>query len=482
MKQSLWNSEELCKAINGKSNSNAFWNAYSISLDSRKVKKGSVFFAIEGINNDGHDYIKKAFQNGAIASVVNATSKCVFNDHNFIEVENTFNALEKLAVNRRKSLDIKLIAITGSVGKTSTKDFLSSILNKKFRCYANEGNYNNKFGVPLSLSQIPKKTDYFIQEMGMSLPKEIKLLSNLAEPNLSIITSISGSHLGNFKNIKDIAYAKSEIFQGMKKNGIAILPGDSIYLDILKSEAKNVGLSNIFLFGYNDENDCQILSSKIRYNINEVTIMLKGQKIKFKINSHQKHDAVNSAAAVLASNLLGLSTIEIQKIIPELSTSKRRGSISYLNHSSGSKVTIVDDSYNASYESTVSAISSLRNLSLSSPVLILGDMLELGQFSSDEHKKLIPIIEEVRPRLFIGVGRQMSIIGESLESNYETLCFKNSYEAKNTVPKLIKNNDLILVKGSNGMHLSKITQAINLHFKTFEKKHLSSSKANSYAI
>jgi UDP-N-acetylmuramoyl-tripeptide--D-alanyl-D-alanine ligase len=211
-------------------------------------------------------------------------------------------------------------------------------------------------------------------------------------------------------------------------------------------------------------------------------VKLKGQKINFKINSHQKHDAINSAAAILASNLLGLSAIEIQKIIPELSTSKRRGSISYLNHSSGSKVTIVDDAYNASFESTVSAISSLRNLSLSSPVLILGDMFELGQFSSDEHKKLIPIIEKAKPRLFIGVGRQMSIIGKYLKSNHETLCFKNSDDAKNTIPELIKNNDLILVKGSNGMHLNKITQAINLHFKGFEKNHLFSIKENSYAI
>ena len=478
MKNSLWNSVELCKAVNGKSNSNEFWDAHSISLDSRKVKKGGVFFAIDGINNDGHNYLIKAFQNGAIASVVNADSKCIFDGYNFIEVNNTFKALEKLALNRRKSLNVKLIAITGSVGKTTTKDFLSSILSKKFRCYANEGNYNNKFGVPLSLSQIPKKTDFAIQEMGMSMPKEIKLLSNLAEPNLSIITSIGGSHLGNFKSIKDIAYAKSEIFEGMKKNGIAILPGDSIYLNVLKSEAKNAGLSNIFLFGYNNKNDCQILSSKIRYNINEVSVKLKGQKINFKINSHQKHDAINSAAAVLASNLLGLSAIEIQKTIPELSVSKRRGTISYLNHSSGSKVTIVDDAYNASYESTLSAISSLRNLSLSKPVLILGDMLELGQFSSYEHKKLIPIIEEVKPRLFIGVGKQMSIICKSLKSNYETLSFKNSNEAKKTIPELIKNNDLILVKGSNGMHLNKITQAINLHFKTFDKDHLLSSKAN----
>ena len=173
MKQILWNSEELCKAINGKSNSNAFWDAFSISLDSRNVKKGGVFFAIDGINNDGHDYIIKAFQNGAIASIVNATSKCIFNDHNLIEVDNTFKALEKLAINRRKSLNVKLIAITGSVGKTSTKDFLSSILNKKFRCYANEGNYNNKFGVPLSLSQIPKKQITLFKKWGCLCQKKL---------------------------------------------------------------------------------------------------------------------------------------------------------------------------------------------------------------------------------------------------------------------------------------------------------------------
>ena len=188
--------------------------------------------------------------------------------------------------------------------------------------------------------------------------------------------------------------------------------------------------------------------------------MLKGQKINFRINSHQKHDAINSAAAVLASNLLGLSTIEIQKIIPELTTSKRRGSISYLNHSSGSKVTIVDDAYNASYESTVSAITSLRNLSLSSPVLILGDMLELGKKSHIYHKKMSKIINNTDiDKLFV-YGKNILETYKYTKRNKQGKILRKKNDFDKIFSKLIKKNDNLMIKGSNGTGLYRLSKLL----------------------
>ena len=482
MHKKLWNSVELCNAINGQSNFNKSWCANSISIDSRNIKTGGVFFAIKGVNHDGHDFINNAFQNGATACVVNKSFKEVVKNKNLVFVEDTLKALQMLGFKRRTLSNLKLIAITGSVGKTTTKDFLSSILRKKFICYANEGNLNNKFGVPLSLSQIPQNTQIAVQEMGMSFPQEIKFLSNLTKPNIGIITSIGGSHIQNFNNVKEIAYAKSEIFSGIEKDGVIILPADSIHLDILISEAKNYGLNNILLFGKADKADCKILSTKVNYNTIAISTMLMGRKISYKINSHQLHNANNSAAAILGAKVAGLSIDEISQGLPELISSKGRGGIYYLNHPSGSKVTVIDDSYNASFDSTVSALKSIRNLSLSPPVLVLGDMLELGRFSSSEHKKLIPIIENIKPRLLISVGKQMSAICKYFKSSFETISFKDSKAAKSIVPDLIKNNDLILIKGSNGMKLELIVDEINHHFKTLNNKHFFSQKDKKYAV
>ena len=175
----LWNSNELCKAVNGKSLNNNYWHANSISIDTRSIKEGGVFFALKGKKIDGHKFVNQAFDNGAVAAVVNKTYKIRHDSKNIIKVDDTYKALEMLGVNRRDVSISKLIAITGSVGKTTVKDYLFSILSKKFQCYANEGNYNNKIGVPLSISQIPKNAKFAIQEMGMSFSNEIKYLSNL---------------------------------------------------------------------------------------------------------------------------------------------------------------------------------------------------------------------------------------------------------------------------------------------------------------
>ena len=207
-----------------------------------------------------------------------------------------------------------------------------------------------------------------------------------------------------------------------------------------------------------------------------------GEKLSFKINSHQNHNILNAAAAILTSKVLGLTYPEIEKNISDLNTGERRGKIFYLNHPSGSKITIVDDSYNASYESTSSALKSLRNLSLSRPVLILGDMLELGNFSDKEHKKLIPFIENANPRLVICVGGAMSKISKEIKEDFDCICFKSSQKGEREIPNLIKNNDLVLVKGSNSMNLNLITFGI---IKFFEKLNLDNnihSEEKNYAV
>ena len=479
MKSVLWNSLDLCNAVKGKLVGKSNWNGSGISINTKNTQVGDVFIALKGNKKDGHEFINEAFEKGAVAAIVNKGFSKLLLSRCYVLVEDTYKALDELGKNARERSNATLIGITGSVGKTTTKDYLYSILNKNSLCFANKGNHNNRIGVPLSLSQIDKNTKFAIQEMGMSLPGEIKFLSNYSKPNCSIITSIGGSHLANFNNIKEIANTKAEIFYGMEKDGLVILPGDCKYLEILKSKAYSLGLKNILYFGKTKGNDAQILSTKFKYNLIDVKIILMGQEVNYKIHSHQPHNIINSTAAILAAKAIGLDFEEIKSSISNLYIREGRGNILYLNHPSGSKVTLVNDSYNASFQSTASAILSLRNLSLSPPLLILGDMLELGKFSEIEHNKLIPLIKSIKPRLLVAIGEQMSKIAKSLETNYKTICFDSTNIAINEVPNLIQNNDLILIKGSNGMGLNLVVNSIKDYFHDLNKNEKILDKENS---
>ena len=480
MKSVLWDSLELCNAVEGKLVGKPNWNGSGISIDTKNTQVGDVFIALKGNKNDGHEFIDEAFEKGAVAVIANKDFSKLLLNRCYVLVEDTYKALDKLGKIARDRSNATLVGITGSVGKTTTKDYLYSILNKNNLCFANKGNQNNRIGVPLSLSQIAKNTKFAIQEMGMSVPGEIKFLSNYSKPNCSIITSIGGSHLANFNSVEEIANTKAEIFYGMEKDGLVILPGDCKYLEILKSKAYSLGLKNILYFGKTKGNDAQIISTKFKYNLIEVKIKLMGQEVNYKLYSHQQHNIINSIAAILAAKAVGLNSREIKSSISNFNIREGRGNIFYLNHPSGSKITLVNDSYNASYQSTASAILSLRNLSLSPPLLILGDMLELGKFSEIEHKKLIPIIKSIKPRLLVAIGKQMSKIAKFLESNYNTICFDNSNIAINEIPKLIQNNDLILIKGSNGMRLDLIVNSIKDYFQNLNRNNKILDKDNSY--
>ena len=480
MKSVLWNSLDLCKTVGGKLVGKSRWNGSGISINTRNTQVGDVFIALKGKKNDGHEFIDEAFEKGAVAAIVNKDFSKLSLSRCYVLVEDTYKALDELGKNGREKSNLTLIGITGSVGKTTTKDYLYSILNKNNLCFANKGNHNNRIGVPLSLSQIVKNTKFAIQEMGMSLPGEIKFLSNYSKPDCSIITSIGGSHLENFNSVKEIANTKAEIFYGMEKDGLVILPGDCKYLEILKNKAYSLGLKNILYFGKTKGNDAEILSTKFKYNLVDVTMRLMGQKVNYKVHSHQPHNVINSIAAILAAKAIGLDFEEIKSSISNLYIREGRGNIFYLNHPSGSKVTLVNDSYNASYQSTASAILSLRNLSLSPPLLILGDMLELGKFSENEHNKLIPLIEGIKPRLLLAIGKQMSKIAKTIATNYKTICFDNSNIAINEVPNLIQNNDLILIKGSNGMRLDLIVNSIKDYFHSLDRNEKILDKENIY--
>jgi len=470
MKASLWKALEVALLVEGKLLGSHDWVSTGISIDTRKTQKGDIFIALKGDNYDGHSFIQQAFERGAVAVIIDNIPESINYKNNLILVQNTYNALNYLGIAGRERGNIKLIGVTGSVGKTTTKDFIQSIIKERYLSYANEGNYNNQIGVPLSLSQIPKNTEYCIQEMGMSSKGEIKSLSKLTRPDIAVITEICGAHLGNFKTINEIAKAKAEIFCGMKKSGTVILPADSKYIKILNHMALKQGIKTILFFGKKNYCHARLVSLKSKFNKLEVKSNIMGKVYDFKINSHLPHNALNSIAAILVSKIIGIKTETACELISKNKVKCGRGNLKKFSFPSGAEITIVDDSYNASADSIISSIRALRNLSLSDPVLILGDILDLGKSSISEHDRLIPSIQDSKPKLLITIGKQMNRISESVHLNCEKINFSSSNQASKKISALIEPNDLILVKGSNAMGLKKIIDNLNFSFQKIEHK------------
>jgi len=456
MHKSLWNDLEVILTINGKSLGLGHWNASGISIDSRKSLKGDIFVALKGEKFDGHRFINDAFKRGAIAAIIEEFPPKINNNKAYIKVQNTYEALDKLAILGRERSNCKLIGITGSIGKTTTKDYLFSIINDFSNCHASKFNYNNRIGVPLSLSQIPRECNYVVQEMGMSHFNEIAKLSEISKPDLAIITSIGGSHLENFESIEEIAIAKSEIFKHMSKDGVAILPSDSKYKGILISEAKNSGIENILFFGKSKSSDARLISINVKLNYIEIKADLMGKIINIRISGHLPHNSQNALAAILAAKSLGIENVKFFNNIFKVPMLEGRGKLKKINLNNNESFSIIDDCYNASSESMISSIQSLKFFKNHNHVLILGDMLELGNFSSSEHNKLIPVIENSKPRLFISIGKEILNISKKLNLNCHKIHFPNSTSALKRIPSLVEHKDVILIKGSNGLNLKKI--------------------------
>lgn len=456
----LWTKKELIEALSDEILEYKISDNLEIDevlIDSRKITKNGLFIAIRGENNDGHKFLNNAFANGCVLAITEESQK-----QNFIKVKDSFKALYKLAAFSRNRSKAKIIAITGSVGKTSTKELLKLALENYGKTFATIGNLNNHFGVPLSLCNFAKDCDFGIFEMGMNHLNEISPLSKLAKPHLAIITNVAPVHIEFFKNEQEIALAKSEIFDGLVKDGIVLINRDNQHFDFLQKQAKSLNINNIFSFGENLESDF-CLKEFVTNNFlqSEILLKYKEQEIKYQISTSNKANIFNSIIAV-GTLILLLKKIEINlENLKNFNEKAGRGEIleANCNHK---KIVIIDDSYNASLPSIISgidyAISLKKSLNKKRVVILLGDMLELGEKSVALHeevsKKLSQnIANEINFIIFVGI--EMSKISNKLHfDSYKT--FLNSELASCEIEDILEDGDILYVKGSRGMKLEKI--------------------------
>lgn len=429
-------------------------NIDDICVDSREAKPGDLFIAIKGENVDGHDFVRSAFENGASLALIQRKD-CGY-EKDLIKVDSTYEGLLNLAKYNVAKTNAKYIGVTGSIGKTTTKNLIHHLLSKFIldEIYVTKKNFNSKIGLPICAACMNRNTKIGIFEMGMSAPNDIKNLIKIIEPNISVITHICEAHLEFFNNVWDIAKAKSEIMETKISQDAVIIPADSAYTDFLTNKAKKLGAKNVFSFGFS-KSDAQIISQKQFKDKIEIDANILGKKVRYCVNCHNDSVISNSLAAVLAAH--AVSKIDLQNLANEIekfSCSSRRGEVFEKNG-----VTIIDDSYNACYTSTRSSIKSLSKYS-GRKILVIGDMKELGKRSRFFHENLSPSIDKFGVDLVFACGEFAKYLFENLPEEKRGGWYENSQKLSDDIASKIQFGDKVLVKGSNSMNMNKIVEAI----------------------
>ena len=468
---SIWNIEDIRAALDSEiisDNVKEDINIDLVEIDSRRVKKNTLFICIKGDNNDGHNFIEKAFEKGAAIILASEVAEEFSNDPRIILVKDGLNCLNKLAIFARARSKAKIIAITGSVGKTTTKDICSFILSKISNCYSTYGNFNNHFGVPITLANLVEDIDFAVIEVGMNHAKEIEYLSKMIRPDIAVITTVNSAHIGNFSNETEIAKAKSEIFIGLKEDGYAIINRDNQYYDFLKNEALqlNIPEEHIIGFGFDETSDIRItsiediknkLSSKISVLFNK-----ERDNISYEINTIHQGVILNSLIVIAILRILEIDVNEASRLFADIELRNGRGNI-VKTSKNNLNLTIIDDSYNANPSSTLAAIDYLNDIkkinNKNNVTIILGDMFELGDQEIAEHIKIGKNLANSHIDKILLVGDLMKNIDKE-SFNKEIFYFDNSDQAAENIHSIINNGDIILVKGSRGMQMEKIIEKI----------------------
>ena len=470
----LWTKSELLEALQTELLEQKLSDNLAIDevvIDSRKTPKSGLFLAIKGDKNDAHDFLDQAVANGCCVVLVQDKTKVKNSD--FILVKNTFVALYKLAEFSRKRSPAKIIAITGSVGKTGTKEMLKLAFSAYGKTFATYGNLNNHIGLPLSLCNFSADCQFGIFEMGMNHLNEIEPLSRLARPHLAVITNVGPVHIEFFKNEEEIALAKSEIFAGLESGGVALINRDNSHFEFLKKRAEICGIweEDILSFGKNSQSTYCIESSQIKaVDKSEISLKLKsGVKISYSIATASKTAIFNSSIVAGCLDILtdnpktGLATLQ------NLTDTAGRGKAFEVTCGT-KKITIIDDSYNASVLSMAAGLeyaAELKSaLSKKRVVAALGDMLELGEKSVELHEEITNYLKKFEINFAILVGENMTKAAQKLAKNsYKT--FLDSAAASLEVQGLLEDGDILYVKGSRGIKMEKLieklTDKINVH-------------------
>ena len=455
-----WNYEKLKQITNGTNNINIKnFKVTGFSIDSRSINKGDLFCALKGKNHDGHDFLFQAYKKGASCFLLSDANKNIPNLP-YIKVDNVLHALEKIAENVRKKNKARFIAITGSVGKTGTKEMLKLALGNIGKTFANEGNFNNHIGVPLSLSRVPDNTNFCILELGMNKFGEIKKLSNLVSPEIGIITAIENSHLEGLKTLKNIAKAKSEILDSIQKDGCFIYNADTNFSENLREKAENANIKTIISYGKSKKANIQLLNKTKVDNKSIIEARYFEEIITWKMPNLGDHWYINSLCILAIGKYFRINLNTLLTALEKFQLPKGRGN--FLEIEKGlKKFYLIDESYNSNPASLSAALRQFRQMEISgNKIVILGDMKELGENSKNFHLNMKKCVEESYVDVVFTIGKFMKSLHQVLSSNIEKYHFEDISKLEKDIMKRVKSGDCILVKGSHSLQLYSLVKNI----------------------
>ena len=451
---------DILKVTKGKLiTGNKEFECENFSKDTRTIQKGDIYIGIKGEKFDGNQFWKQALDNGAAAVIIQGIEvteeeKVKYSNKTIILVQDTLKALYEIAKYKRSLYDIPVVAITGSVGKTSTKDMIASVVSTKFKTLKTEGNNNNNIGLPFTILRL-KAHEAMVVEMGMNHFGEISLLTDIAKPTLAVITNIGTSHIGNLGSRENILKAKLEILEGMKIPKVIINNDNDLLHDWYE---KNKDKIEIHTVGIENNSELMAKSIELGEESSEFKAIAEKKETEIQVPVAGTHFVYNALCAMEVGIILGISTNQIQNGIAKFELTKKRMDIRKLENGA----IIINDAYNASYESMRASIEFLANHTGARKIAVLGDMFELGEYSEELHRNVGKEVASHDIDVLICAGKNSKYIIEEAQKNkkIETFYFHNNEEIVEKLTQELREGDIVLVKASNGMKFFEICQKL----------------------
>ncbi|MGQ4273155.1 UDP-N-acetylmuramoylalanyl-D-glutamyl-2,6-diaminopimelate--D-alanyl-D-alanine ligase [Terrihabitans sp. B22-R8] len=465
MAEALWRGPELIAAVGGQLQGTRPEEISGVSIDSRTIGAGEAFVAISGDRYDAHDFVAGALNNGAALAIVeDAKRDRVGQAGPLVVVPDALRALEDLGRAARARTSARIIAVTGSVGKTGTKEMLRQALSGQGALHASAASFNNHWGVPLTLSRMPRDTDFGIFEIGMNHAGEITPLVGMVRPHVAIITNVEPVHLEYFGSVDAIADAKAEIFSGVESGGSVVLNADNAQFERLSAQASERGL-DIRSFGIEKGGDARAITVAALADRSVVTASVLGEDVAFTIGAPGRHLVQNSLAVLLAAKLSGADLKQAAAALSAFTAPSGRGQRHTLSVGTGTAV-LFDESYNANPASMRAAIALLGGASVSGGrrIAVLGDMLELGEHSDAMHRDLAEVLLAAGTDLVFTAGPAMRALHDALPEDRRGAWAATSAELETQVLETVRSCDAIMIKGSHSSRMGPIVAALVRRF------------------
>ncbi|MCH8918663.1 MAG: UDP-N-acetylmuramoyl-tripeptide--D-alanyl-D-alanine ligase [Proteobacteria bacterium] len=456
----LWNAAEVDAATGG--HSTAPWQASGVSIDTRTIVPGDLFIAIRGERHDAHNFLDDAFAAGAAAAMVSRIPQDHGGGHPLLIVDDTTVGLRKLARAARQRTAARIIAITGSVGKTSTKEALAAALAPLGAVSASLGNLNNQWGVPLSVARMPADAKYGVFEVAMNHAGEITPLTRLVRPDIAIVTTVDAVHLEFFESVEEIALAKAEIFDGLDPTGIAIINTDNPYYPLLCDEARARGIANILSFGESERADVRLTGFHAN-DRSQIKCTVMGQEMNFTLALPGRHSAQNAMAVLAAVRALGGDLALAAAALGDMATPVGRGRRAMVQIAGGGTATMIDDTYNASPASMRAAFHMLKETEPGGGgrrIAVLGDMEELGSGSARAHEALAQDLLAAEVDLVLTTGANMMHLDDMLPRQIRGGHATRAEDLVELLEGVLRPGDVVLVKASRSQDLGRVVDAI----------------------